>query len=88
MTLIGHMRKIGIAELKAHLSAHLRAIRKGQTLTVIDRDTPIATIVPYREPTAPRLQIREQLHTAPLPAPLPNAVDSLAALIDERRERR
>ena len=40
------MSKVGIADLKAHLSHHLRKVRGGQTLTVLDRDTPIARIVP------------------------------------------
>ncbi|HET9784662.1 MAG TPA: hypothetical protein VFP94_06870, partial [Terriglobales bacterium] len=37
-----------IAELKAHLSQYLRAAQRGQTITVIDRDTPIACIEPLR----------------------------------------
>jgi prevent-host-death family protein len=41
------MRKVGIADLKAHLSEHLRKVRAGRTLTVLDRDTPVAQIVPY-----------------------------------------
>ena len=39
--------QVGIAELKARLSEHLRAVRKGRTVTVLDRDTPVARIVPY-----------------------------------------
>ena len=38
--------KVGIAALKARLSEHLRAVRKGRTITVLDRDTPVARIVP------------------------------------------
>lgn len=41
------MRDVGIADLKARLSEHLRSVRNGGTLTVLDRDTPIARIVPY-----------------------------------------
>ena len=41
------MKIVGIADLKAHLSEHLRNVRKGRTLTVVDRTTPIARIVPY-----------------------------------------
>ena len=41
------MSKVGIADLKARLSEHLRKVRKGQTLVVLDRDTPVARIVPY-----------------------------------------
>jgi prevent-host-death family protein len=41
------MNKVGIADLKARLSEHLRRVRRGQTLTVLDRETPVARIVPY-----------------------------------------
>ena len=39
-------RKVRISELKAKLSEHLRHVRRGHTITVMDRDTPIAEIVP------------------------------------------
>ena len=85
------MRTVRIAELKAHLSAHLKAVRRGQTLTVVDRDTPVATIVPYRTEPPSRLRIREplrKLHTTALPPAPPGPTDSLTALLEERRERR
>jgi prevent-host-death family protein len=37
---------VGIRELKAHLSAHLRSASEGRTITVTDRGRPIAMIVP------------------------------------------
>lgn len=40
------MTTVRIAALKARLSEHLRSVRQGRTLTVLDRDTPIARIVP------------------------------------------
>lgn len=40
------MRTVRLAELKAHLSEHLRAVQRGATVTVLDRNTPIARIVP------------------------------------------
>jgi prevent-host-death family protein len=42
------MSKVGIADLRAHLSEYLRKVRAGRTLTVFDRQTPIARIVPYQ----------------------------------------
>lgn len=41
--------KVKISELKARLSAYLHAVRDGKTVTVLDRRTPIARIVPIEE---------------------------------------
>ena len=41
MTSICLVKTIGIADLKAHLSEHLHAVRKGRSLTVLDRNTPV-----------------------------------------------
>lgn len=43
-------KEVKIAEFKAHLSAYLRAVRRGNEIVVKDRDTPIARIVPYQAP--------------------------------------
>ena len=51
------MKPVRIAELKSRPSEYLRAVRRGRTLTVLDRDTPIARIVPY-EPDAQGLAVR------------------------------
>jgi prevent-host-death family protein len=40
------MKTVRIAQLKSRLSHHLRQVRAGETVTVLDRDTPIARIVP------------------------------------------
>lgn len=40
--------EIGIRELKTHLSALLRRVKRGESLTVTDRGTPVARIVPAR----------------------------------------
>ena len=36
-----------ISDLKAHLSETLRSVQRGETVTVLDRKTPIARLVPY-----------------------------------------
>lgn len=41
------MNSIKIADLKNNLSRHLARVRQGTELTVLDRDTPIARIVPF-----------------------------------------
>lgn len=40
------MKRIRIAELKDQLSRHLRAVEQGAEIEVLDRDRPIARIVP------------------------------------------
>jgi prevent-host-death family protein len=40
------MKTVKIAELKDHLSKHLRAVEAGDEITVTDRNRPIARIVP------------------------------------------
>lgn len=83
-------RTVKVAELKARLSAYLRAARRGHPVTVCERDTPIARLVPYR-PTGEPLAVREPvraLHDVPLPPPLGRPVDSLTALLEERQPSR
>jgi len=81
------MSDVRIAELKARLSEHLRAVRNGSTLTVLDRDTPIARIIPY---TAQPLEIRKakrRLRDVKLPPKPSKRTDSVAVLIEDRRRR-
>ena len=81
------MKTVRIAELKARLSEHLRSVRKGRTLTVLDRDTPIARIVPYAaEPIEIRRATRRARNLELPPAPA-SPTDSLAVLLDDRRRR-
>jgi hypothetical protein len=40
------MKIVRIADLEAHVREHLRAVQRGETPTIVDRDTPIARIVP------------------------------------------
>lgn len=81
------MKDVGIAELKARLSEHLRSVRNGRTLTVLDRDTPIARIVPY---AAQPLEIRKatrRLRDLKLPPKPAKRTDSVALLVEDRRRR-
>jgi prevent-host-death family protein len=81
------MAQIRIADLKARLSEHLRAVRKGRTLTVLDRDTPVARIVPYApEPLEVRRATR-RIKDLALPPPPAAPTDSVATLLDDRRRR-
>jgi len=42
-------KRVKISELKANLSKYLRHVRRGHTVEVMDRDTPVARVVPYEE---------------------------------------
>ena len=41
------MQPVKIADLKNNLSRHLARVRRGGEITVLDRDTPVARIVPF-----------------------------------------
>jgi prevent-host-death family protein len=45
------METVGIRELKAHLSRHLKRVRSGVRLAVTERGRTIATINPVEPPT-------------------------------------
>ena len=45
-----------IADLKARLSAYLRAVRAGGEIIVKDRDTPVARLVPYQQSKRPAIR--------------------------------
>jgi prevent-host-death family protein len=82
------MSKVGIADLKAHLSEHLRKVRRGRTLTVLDRETPVARIVPYdaEEPLEIRRATRKPGDLL-RPSPPPARTDSLSVLLRDRASR-
>ena len=95
MTTYGHnmtMKTVRIAELKARLSEYLRAVRRGETIAVMDRETPVAQIVPVRDRTA--LRVRRPApgtprpNQVPLPKPLKLNVDVVQLLLDERQSHR
>lgn len=81
------MKGIGIADLKARLSEHLRSVRKGRTLTVLDRDTPVARIVPYAADPVEVRRATRRLRDFKLPPPPSTPTDSLTVLLDDRRRR-
>ena len=81
------MKTVGIAELKARLSEHLRSVRKGRTLTVLDRDTPVARIVPYAAESVEVRRATRRLRDLVPPPPPAVSTDSLTVLLDDRRRR-
>lgn len=81
------MSDVRIAELKARLSEHLRSVRNGGTLTVLDRDTPIARIIPFASQPLEIRKARRRLRDLKLPRRPARRTDSLALLVDDRRRR-
>lgn len=87
------MKNVRIADLKSRLSEHLRRVRGGRTLTVLDRNTPIAHIVPCGD-TQALLSVRvplpggPKLHRIPLPPPLKLRKDIVSLLLQEREPER
>jgi prevent-host-death family protein len=86
------MKQVRIAELKARLSEYLRAVRRGETIAVLDRDTPVAQIVPV--PTRGALKIRKPAPGTPapnrvaLPKPAKLPLDVVQLLLEERQGHR
>lgn len=83
------MTFVGTAELKAHLSEHLQAVRRGETIVVLDRREPIARIVPIGA-TGLELVIRPALgalQDVPLLGPSRSVGDVVQQLREEREER-
>jgi len=82
------MTKVGIADLKAHLSEHIRKVRGGRILTICARDMPVAQLIPF-DPDVP-LEIRKASRK-PSELRLPRApaapTDSLAELLRGRSRR-
>ncbi len=85
------MKRVKIAELKDHLSAHLRAVEQGAEIVVTDRNRPIAHLVPCRGPSRtpvlrpaerPFSEVRARRYR---PAKWP--VPSIELLREERGER-
>jgi prevent-host-death family protein len=87
------MKGVGIAELKSHLSEHLREVRRGGTVTVLDRGQPVARLSPL-EGAGELLVVRQPRAGAPapgqvaLPPALKIRVDVVKLLLEERQSDR
>jgi len=44
------MTEIRIAQFKSHLSHYLRSVRRGNEIVILDRETPIARVLPFGPP--------------------------------------
>jgi prevent-host-death family protein len=86
------MKEVKTAELKAKLSEYLRLVRRGESVTVLDREQPIARIVPYVSGTTLRVRRPRPGSARPgdvrLPVPLRVRTDVVALLIADRERER
>jgi len=85
------MKRVKIAELKDQLSKHLRAVERGAEVEVLDRERPIARIipadpdgggVPVLPPSRSFSSIRRRRY-----APARWEVSSTQLLLEERQQR-
>jgi prevent-host-death family protein len=81
------MKSVGIADLKARLSEHLRSVKKGRPITVMDRDTPVARIVPVQEEALEVRRATRRPSDVKLPPRPARATDSLSLLLQDRSRR-
>lgn len=79
-----------VSELKAQLSGYLAQVRRGATVTVCDRRTPIARLVPFDGDNS-GLEVREPTEPGNLPAApaitLGKRIDVVALLHADRDQR-
>jgi prevent-host-death family protein len=86
------VRRATVAELKNRLSEYLRAVRAGEEVLVLNRDQPVARIVPAGA-ARPSLEVRPPRPGAPRvgsvapPPPVPLTRDVVDVLLQERGER-
>ncbi len=82
------MRSVRTSDFKAHLSEHLREVRQGATLIVLDRDRPVARVVPWSDPgelvVTPGKGTLSEIRLLP---PLDLGADILDLLAEERADR-
>jgi antitoxin (DNA-binding transcriptional repressor) of toxin-antitoxin stability system len=85
------MKKVGIAELKARLSEKLGDVRRGETITVLDRKTPVALIVPVRSGNellrTRKAAGKRRLGSIRLPPPAGVRADVVDLLLEDRSRR-
>lgn len=80
--------RVGIAELKAHLSEYVARAKAGERIVVCDRNTPVAELralgstLPIRHPTRPPSDL---LKIKPVKLNFP--VDVVALLREDRDQR-
>lgn len=89
------VQRVGIRDLKTHLSAWLREVKRGETLIITERGKEIGRLVPTDEPLARRMAALQQAgivqwsgRKAPVPTPLVDmpAGKSMTDIVSELRD--
>jgi prevent-host-death family protein len=81
------MKTVRVAELKAKLSEYLRAVRKGHSVRVLDRETPVATLVPIEDEALAVRHATRRVRELPAPPRQVAKTDSVAILLADRQRR-
>jgi prevent-host-death family protein len=87
------MSSVSIADLKARLSHYVSLARRGRTVTVTNRDIPVARLVPLEEKRDMLVIHRPEPGVPPpgrvkLPPPLKTRRDIVEILLEERQSHR
>lgn len=87
LTYYGLVKTIKISEFKKHISEELRRIKNGERVVILDRDNPVAEVIPY-EQSSKRLVVRPPRGPRALPAVNTRTkVDPLDYLLEDRARR-
>lgn len=85
------MTRVRIAQLKARLSTYVRAAQAGTRITVLDRDTPVALLVPLPDRHELRMLPPRHKSNNPWRVPRISRMDSdgdiVELLLEDRRRR-
>jgi len=49
-------KRVGIRELKTHLSGYIREVKRGHTIVITERDAEVGRIIPTSEALSERIQ--------------------------------
>ncbi len=92
MTINKGVQSANISTIKAKLTSFLRLVKKGKEVIILDRQTPIAKLIPWNEKTRsgmgvqpPKISFSKFLEIKP--SPLSSQVDSLSLLMEDRSKR-
>lgn len=95
------MKRVAVTDLKNRLSEHLRLVKAGETIEILEHNVPIARIEPLRESEGNQGALLERLYREGIAKrpkekldrsfwnfdPAPCSVDAVQILIEQRGDR-